>query len=89
MVDKTSRSKRENIGNEGKLHGVVTVIMLTGCAQRYLDSLNDSSDSHDFDETLDLTSGENQYIKKTNINAIQKCVYWMNNARKLTQIFHK
>lgn len=74
---------------EGKLHDVVTVIMLTGCAQRYLDRLNDSSDSHDFDETLDSTSEENQYVEKTDINAIQKCIYSTNNAYQLTQIFHK
>lgn len=85
VIDKTSRSERENIGDEGKLLDVVTVIMLTGCAQHYLDCLN--SDSYDFDEMIDSTSGENQYVRKTKINLIQKCVHWMNNARKLTQIY--
>lgn len=40
---------------------VSTVIMLTGCARRYLDRLNESSDSHNFDEMSDSSEEINAW----------------------------
>lgn len=88
MVEKTGRSERKYIGNEGKLLDVVTVIMTGVCPALFgLSKLVWLI--FGFDEMLDSTSGENQYVGKTKINPIQKCVRWMNNARKLPQIFYK
>jgi hypothetical protein len=56
-------------------HGVATVITLAGCARpAYLDRRpNESSDSHDFDETLDSAAGGDQYAgKAVKTNACQK-----------------